>query len=155
MTAPHQKPLGPLLPPHAAVLLLAVSIGLHALLPAAWRHVFACRICGAILAVAGLGLGAWAAMLFRRSGTPVVPTKQPLAFVRRGPYRFTRNPMYLGIALVLLGAAVWFGSPALLLAPVGFVAVMSATFIPYEERRLRATFGDAYAEFTRGVRRWI
>ena len=142
-------------PPHIALLFLGLSVGLHFLLPAAYRHQFSCWVCG--LAAVGLGFGLimWAWFLFRQSGTPIRPTDRATAIVSSGPFRFSRNPMYLGIVVILLGIAVWVGSLPMLIAPAGFFAFMSLVFIPYEEQRLREAFGDDYVSYTQKVRRWI
>jgi protein-S-isoprenylcysteine O-methyltransferase Ste14 len=63
--------------------------------------------------------------------------------------------MYLGIVVILLGIALWFGSWPMLVAPVGFFVFMSLVFIPYEERMLHDIFGEAYTSYARRVRRWI
>jgi protein-S-isoprenylcysteine O-methyltransferase Ste14 len=142
-------------PPHIAGLLLSLSVGLHFVLPQAYHRQFACLMCGVIAIAVGFALMMWAWWLFRKSGTPIRPTSQATALVRSGPFRFSRNPMYLGIVVMMLGIAVWVGSLPMLIAPVGFFTFMSLVFIPYEERRLRETFGDAYISFTQKVRRWM
>jgi protein-S-isoprenylcysteine O-methyltransferase Ste14 len=142
-------------PPLVACLLLALSVGLHFVLPQASRRQFACWICGVMAIAIGVGVLMWAWWLFRKSGTPTRPTHQATALVTSGPFRFSRNPMYLAIVVMLLGIAVWVGSLPMLIAPVGFFAFMSVVFIPYEERRLRETFGDSYISFTQRVRRWM
>lgn len=142
-------------PPQIAWLLLGLSAGLHFLLPPAYRRQFACRVCGIVGIALGFGLMMWAWSLFRQSHTPIRPTDLATALVTSGPFRFSRNPMYLGIAIMLLGIAIWVGSLPMLIAPAGFVAFMSLVFIPYEEQRLRETFGDAYIAYTGRVRRWI
>ena len=142
-------------PPLVACLLLALSVGLHFLLPQAYRRQFACLWCGVTAIAIGCGVLMWAWWLFRKSGTPVRPTDQATSLVTSGPFRFSRNPMYLAIVVMLLGLAVWVGSLPMLLAPVGFFAFMSLVVIPAEERRLRETFGAAYLSFTQRVRRWI
>jgi protein-S-isoprenylcysteine O-methyltransferase Ste14 len=142
-------------PPLIACLLLALSGGLHFVLPPASRRHFACVICGVTAIAIGFGVLLWAWGLFRKSGTPTRPSAQATALVTSGPFRFSRNPMYLAIVVMLLGLAVWVGSLPMLIAPVGFFAVMSLVFIPDEERRLRETFGAAYLSFTQRVRRWI
>ena len=78
-----------------------------------------------------------------------------MCLVTAGPYRFTRNPMYLGIFIMLVGIAVWVGSLPMFIAPVGFVLLMSWVFIPYEEQRLGEAFGEAYREYSTKVRRWL
>jgi protein-S-isoprenylcysteine O-methyltransferase Ste14 len=150
----HMK-LVNLKPPQIAWLLLALSAGIHFLLPSAYRRQFACLSCGIVAVSAGFGLMMWAWSLFRQSGTPIRPSDTATTLVTSGPFRFSRNPMYLGIVVMLLGIAVWVGSVAMLFAPVGFLAFMSLVFIPYEERRLREVFGDDYVSYSRRVRRWI
>jgi protein-S-isoprenylcysteine O-methyltransferase Ste14 len=142
-------------PPLVACLLLALSAGLHFVLPQASRRQFACLICGVTAIAIGFGVLMWAWGLFRKSGTSTRPTHHATALVTSGPFRFSRNPMYLAIVIMLLGIAAWVGSLPMLIAPVGFFAFTSLVFIPYEERRLRETFGAAYLSFTQRVRRWI
>ena len=142
-------------PPLIAGLLLALSVGLHFVLPQADRRQFACALCGVTAIAISCGVLLWAWWLFRQSGTPTRPTARATALVTAGPFRVSRNPMYLAIVVLLLGIAVWVGSLPMLLAPVGFFAVMSLVVIPAEERRLRETFGEAYLSFTQRVRRWI
>ena len=142
-------------PPVIACLLLALSVGLHFLLPQSYRRQFACLICGVMAIAVGLGVMMWAWWLFRKSGTPTRPTHQATALVTSGPFRFSRNPMYLAIVVIMLGPAVWVGSLPMLIAPVGFFAFMSLVFIPDEERRLCETCGDAHLSFAPRVRRWI
>ena len=111
--------------------------------------------------VAVLGTLAWlwldgsAAMRFKRAGTAVIPFKPSTALVVDGPYRFTRNPIYLGMAALYVGLAVLLGLMwALLLLPVVIVAV-DRLVIAREEPYLERKFGTDYVEYKRRVRRWI
>ncbi len=142
-------------PPQIAWLLLAVSVGLHFALPKEYRLDFACTTCGVVALVLGFLVMMWAWWLFRQSATPIRPTDRASSLVTSGPFRFSRNPMYLGIVVMLLGIALWLGSWPMLIAPAGFFVFMSLVFIPYEEQRLLETFGDAYASYAQRVRRWI
>jgi protein-S-isoprenylcysteine O-methyltransferase Ste14 len=142
-------------PPLAAWLLLAISAGVHFSIPSRYRGGFACPFCGAVILCLGFGLMIWAWWLFRQSGTPIRPTDHAVTLVTRGPFRFTRNPMYLGIVGMLLGIAVWAGSVPMLIAPVGFLVLMSLVFTPFEERRLRESFGGAFEAYVEKVRRWL
>ena len=113
------------------------------------------RTVGGAVAGAGVLLGAWAVVTFRRAGTSPLPVRPTTAIVATGPYRVTRNPMYIGLALVYLGLtlianAVW----PLVLFPAAVVAIQVAV-IAREERYLEAKFGDAYREYRSRVRRWI
>ncbi len=112
-------------------------------------------------AVAWALLGAWVALagsavfLFRRAGTTPNPTKPTTAIVVHGPYRFTRNPMYLGLVALYLGLVILVNSlwPLVLLPVV--VALVQVQVIAREERYLEATFGDEYRAYKSRVRRWL
>jgi protein-S-isoprenylcysteine O-methyltransferase Ste14 len=111
---------------------------------------------GVLGIAAGMGLANSAIRLFRRIGTTHDVREAPTRLVLTGPYRFTRNPMYLGITLILLGIGVLVGTwPFLVLPPLGFVLAMTLFFIPREERILERAFGEEYQAFRRRVRRWL
>jgi protein-S-isoprenylcysteine O-methyltransferase Ste14 len=110
---------------------------------------------GIVPFLVGSVLPLWAAGLFKRAGTGVVPFSKTTALVVTGPYRFTRNPMYLGLLLVVLGIAMWLGTLVpFLVVPVLGVALQKG-FIEKEERLLEEQFGDEYRAFRARVRRWI
>jgi protein-S-isoprenylcysteine O-methyltransferase Ste14 len=109
---------------------------------------------GALLVAAGLALAVAAAVEFRRARTTIIPHEEPSAIVTSGVYRLSRNPIYLGDALILTGLGLrWDSVLALVLVPV-FVAVVTARFIVPEEGRLKARFGAEYAAWAARVRRW-
>ena len=109
---------------------------------------------GALLVGAGLALAVAAAVEFRRARTTIIPHEEPSAIVTSGVYRFSRNPIYLGDALILAGLGLrWDSVLALVLVPV-FVAVITARFIRSEETRLRARFGAEFEAWAARVRRW-
>jgi protein-S-isoprenylcysteine O-methyltransferase Ste14 len=72
-----------------------------------------------------------------------------------GPFRFSRNPMYLGMILALLGVCVLLGSPGPSPVPVVFYLIMRFVFIPAEERTMEETFGEEFERYRHAVRRWI
>lgn len=114
----------------------------------------------AALGIALVTLGAvppvWAITLFRREGTEISPTSPANAkLVTAGPYRFTRNPMYLGLVIVTLGIALWVGAWPMLLAPIAVFFTASLVHIPLEEAKMRRQFGAAYDDYVRRVRRWV
>ncbi|MGQ0536975.1 MAG: methyltransferase family protein [Methanobacteriota archaeon] len=116
--------------------------------PARW-------LVGGGLVAAWLGLQGWAYLVMRRAGTTPLPARPTTAIVERGPYRFTRNPMYVGFALGTVGFAVLADSAwALLAVPVGILGVTYGA-IRREERYLERKFGAPYIEYRRRVRRWI
>lgn len=140
-------------PPFYALILLALSYGLAHILP------LPIDLSQPLLASAFLGLGLvavlWAWVHFLKQRTTSIPAGEPRALVTGGPYCWSRNPMYLGVALCLLGIVFLVGSPAFLLAPIGFYFIADRVFIPYEEAKLERVFGADYEEFKRQVRRWL
>jgi protein-S-isoprenylcysteine O-methyltransferase Ste14 len=111
--------------------------------------------CGIALVVAGGALALWCIGTFVLvgKGTPA-PFDPPRRLVVRGPYRFGRNPMYLGAGLALGGAGLVYRSWPLLAYAVMFLIVTHLFVIAYEEPTLRKKFGDGYADYCRRVRRW-
>ncbi|HWY61360.1 MAG TPA: isoprenylcysteine carboxylmethyltransferase family protein [Rhizomicrobium sp.] len=113
-------------------------------------------VLGAVLVVAGASLGFWAFRLFRTEGTELNPASEAnKTLVVRGPFRFTRNPMYLGLVLLSLGIAFWAGAVPMFVVPVLVFAVANWVHIPFEEAKMRHQFGAAFDDYTRSVRRWI
>jgi protein-S-isoprenylcysteine O-methyltransferase Ste14 len=96
-----------------------------------------------------------AATAFRRAGTPVVPFEPSTALVTGGWFRLTRNPMYLGLSLILLGVAMIDGTLGAFLPLPVFVAILHFRFIRAEERFLEGIFGERYRAYRTQVRRWI
>lgn len=154
--APERDSAGVVAPPPLIYLGgLAVGFGLEALLPGASLPGAVQWILGGALVVAGAVLLASFNTLFHRTGTAVEPWKPTTAIVTTGPYRITRNPAYLGMALVYVGIAVL--SQALwVLVPLPFVlAVINNGVIRREERYLERKFGQEYLDYRRRVRRWL
>jgi protein-S-isoprenylcysteine O-methyltransferase Ste14 len=97
-----------------------------------------------------------AIMLFRRAKTEISPTSAAnQALVISGPYRFTRNPMYLGLVVLTLGIAIWIGAWPMFIAPVAVFITANWVHIPFEEAKMRRQFGAAYDGYVGRVRRWI
>ncbi len=110
---------------------------------------------GVILILFGLGSAISAVGLFRKADTGIVPFSDATALVTSGSFRFSRNPMYLGMVFVLLGTALITGSVSgLLVAPV-FVLIIQSRFILDEEQMMREVFGEEYEDYCRRVRRWL
>ena len=112
-------------------------------------------LAGGVFVALGLALALWAAAAFRRARTTVLPWGRASYLVPEGPYRFSRNPMYLGMALAYAGLALalgsWWAWPML---PV-VLLVVTRLVIAREERHLEARFGDDYARYRDRVRRWL
>lgn len=107
------------------------------------------------LLVLGLVLEGWAAGLFKRAGTDVLPWKPSTALVTTGPYRFTRNPIYLGYTITYVGLGVGLDSPMALAFVLPCLIVMEQFVIAREEAYLETRFGSAYRAYLGTVRRWL
>jgi protein-S-isoprenylcysteine O-methyltransferase Ste14 len=108
------------------------------------------------LATAGIGLAVWGARLFAAVGTEIMPTSPAnKLLVTDGPFRFTRNPMYLGIALTSLGIAFYMGTLPFFAVPVLVFLLCNGLFIPFEEAKMARQHGAQYTDYLRRVRRWI
>jgi protein-S-isoprenylcysteine O-methyltransferase Ste14 len=111
---------------------------------------------GVALVVAGFVPPLWAVALFRRERTELNPTSAAnQKLVTGGPFRFTRNPMYLGLVIITLGVAVWTGAWPMFLAPVAVFATTNWVHIPFEEAKMRRQFPAEFDDYARRVRRWI
>jgi protein-S-isoprenylcysteine O-methyltransferase Ste14 len=110
---------------------------------------------GLLLILAGAAAIVAAAGLFRRAGITPEPWTSTTSIVTTGIYRRTRNPMYLGMALIYAGLAFALDAPlALILLPVALVMIQTQV-IAREERYLEAKFGEPYRDYSRRVRRWL
>ncbi len=142
-------------PPVLAGLYLLAALGLQSLFPGAKIIEWPYTLLGIVILGTGVSLTGCALTLFRKKGTTHVPHGMPTALVTAGPFRVTRNPMYLGVSCVLLGVAVLVGTLPVFLAPLAFFATMSAVFVPREEKTLERIFGQEYLNYKNRVRRWL
>lgn len=120
-----------------------------------WALDMPVKIAAVVLIVAGLLIEMWAGGLFKKAGTHVVPWSPSTALVVEGPYRFSRNPMYVGFTLTYLGLALGLQSPTAVILLIPCLMLMTWGVILREERYLTAKFGQAYLTYKQGVRRWL
>ena len=141
-------------PPAWLVVLMTLGWSVAFLFHAPWADSDWSVVTGATLIVAGLGLIVWSVLHFRRARTSVMPRRVPDALVDDGPYRFSRNPIYLADLMILAGWCFVLGSPlaCLLLFPMFLIL---RGFVKGEEKILAERFGDEYADYCARVRRWI
>jgi len=110
---------------------------------------------GVLLIAAAVALFRFALVSFKRAQTSPKPHKPTKAIVTSGPFRYTRNPIYIGFSLVQLGIALWSGSGWILALLVPVLAVVRYGVIAREERYLERKFGDEYVRYRQRVRRWL
>ena len=142
-------------------------------LPPVWMLGFIClswvgavllpvRLNIALLSIVGWGLLAvglvligWSAFWFWRRKTTIEPHHVPKALIVEGPYQLSRNPIYLGMAIILAGVIVWLGQLLCLVLIPLFVIVINRRFIIPEEATLPATFGGEAETYLQATRRWV
>lgn len=112
-------------------------------------------LAGALLGMAGAVVFFGAATQMRRGRTTLNPRGQPTRLVTGGFFARSRNPIYLGNVVMILGFALWIGAPLGLLVAAGFAWLVTERFIRGEEARLRASFGQAFEIWAGHVRRWL
>ena len=154
----RQVARGRVVPPVAALLCVAVPMWLVArLAPALVVDLPGCRAVALAQALAGAAVALAGVAEFRRARTTVNPLRpeRASALVASGIFRWTRNPMYLGLAIVLLGWAWYLAHPLAALGVPAFVAWMNRYQIPREERALGQLFGAEFAHYKTRVRRWL
>jgi protein-S-isoprenylcysteine O-methyltransferase Ste14 len=128
---------------------------LDATVPGA-RLIFApYRYAGGLLIAAGIAMGVWAVVLFRRAGTTVRLSKAPKALVDRGPFRVSRHPMYLGLTLALCGAAALLSSLSPWAIALAFFLLVARPAALADEALMEETLGEEYRDYARKVRRWL
>jgi len=110
---------------------------------------------GAIVVVSMSVLGAWPVLMFRSSGQSVIPWTETPKIIAQGPYRLTRNPMYLQMVLVCLGFAVILSNLWILILTPVCVLILNRSAIKPEEAYLEKKFGDSYLEYKKKARRWL
>ncbi len=114
------------------------------------------QLAGMIICALGAALGIWCVLAFALigGGTPA-PFDPPRKLVVVGPYKFVRNPMYLGAGLALAGAAIFYQTVLLWVYTGGFLLLSHLLVVFYEEPALRRSFGEEYENYCRQVRRWL
>jgi len=137
------------------LILLVLSVLLHFLFPVPAFLSPPFTYTGFLIIGFGLVLVFWSRSLFLKNGTTMQPSEEPTSFMTSGPFRLSRNPVYLGMASVLLGVAVVQGTLIAFAFPVIFVTLIEFLIIPGEERMLEKIFGERYRVYKKSVRRWI
>ncbi len=140
-------------PPRIAMSFVLLAVAAHLLFPLPLHE--AMPAAAIVSAVAGFALMIRAWWLFRLAGTAICPTETSTALVTQDVFSFSRNPMYLGIVIMLGGLALEMATAPFYVAAIGYWFVMDRTFCPYEERKAAVEFGEQFGEYQRRVGRWL
>ncbi len=156
---PNDNP-GVIMPPPLILLgFLVAGAGLEFLAPLSllppFRPGSPMFIGGLGIIVLAIGLALWAIRTFSRAGTNIPTHKAALGVVSEGPYRFTRNPMYMGMQILLIGVGVMFSSEWHIISWPLFFMILKYGVVLREERYMEKKFGDEYRELLERTRRWI
>jgi protein-S-isoprenylcysteine O-methyltransferase Ste14 len=139
-----------------AAVLAALSLDWLLLrLPVPFAETETVHFAGMLLLIAGIALVIWAMLAFRRHATSIRPDRASNALIATGPFAFSRNPIYLGEAIGMVGAALAFNRLWLLLAVPVFVLLVTRLAIEREEAYLERRFGASYSDYKARVRRWL
>ena len=144
---------GPM-PPVIILIAILFQIALHKLLPIMIIFEKMYWI-GIVMGFLGFFIFTGSALLFRINKTTMIPFQDPSFLITNGIYKYTRNPMYLGMLFVQFGIAIYFGSISPFIIPFLFIPVMNSRIIQHEEVMLEKQFGESYIIFKNSVRRWI
>jgi protein-S-isoprenylcysteine O-methyltransferase Ste14 len=144
-------------PPLVVVIIAAVMWGASRALPVVQLPQVARLIAAVAIALAGIAVSLAGVLSFRAAKTTVNPLKPESAssLVASGIYNVTRNPMYVGMLLLLIAWVVFLASPWVLLGPIAFVLYMNRFQIGPEERALTALFGAQFVDYKAKARRWL
>jgi protein-S-isoprenylcysteine O-methyltransferase Ste14 len=134
---------------------IIIAVVLHYLFPIATVIPFPYNLLGLLIVGLGIYLLLQSVRLLRSHNTTLEPGGNPSSLVTQCPYKYSRNPIYLGDLLITVGTAIVLSSLSAFLAPVIFYLVVNTVVIPFEEKRLQKIFGADYEEYKRAVRRWM
>lgn len=142
-------------PPRIAMSLLIIAAFAELVAPANWGELPSFPATAAAVGLSGFGLMMRAWWLFRIQDTAICPTAKTTVLITGDVYRLTRNPMYLGIVMMLLGVGLYAANISYFIAAAAFFSIINHSFCPYEEAKLRSVFPDEFAEYMKNVRRWL
>ncbi len=144
-----------LLPPHLVLVLAVLATALTAIVPLGTAVSGRWRLIGLVPLVVGVVVTIGGARHFDRVGTNIRTFDDPGRLVDDGLFARTRNPMYVGFTLLLVGVAAFLGSVVAWVAPLAFFLAADRWYIPFEERRMAARFGSAFFRYRQRVPRWV
>jgi len=153
--APDVANLGIVRPPFVYLTSLVLGTMIHLVMPWPLLPRTLAVPLGVLLVAVAIALFSYSVAKFRAAATPVPARKPTTVIIRAGPYRFSRNPIYLAFSVFQLGIAIWVNSVWLLATLLAAVALINYVVIPREERYLERKFGAQYLDYKASVRRWL
>jgi len=144
-----------ILPDGYLVILLALAVLIHFIFPIQEIISHPYNYIGIVIIAIGIAMTLLVNYLLLKSGTSIKPYESPSLLVSSGPFKFSRNPLYLGMAVALFGVDILLGSISPFVFLMLFIIIIDRFFIPMEEKNLERTFGKKYDDYKKQVRRWI
>lgn len=137
------------------MLLLAVALATNLTIPTDTIGPESIRSWAPAVGIAGFCVMLQAWWQFKQADVAICPTEKTAELITDGIYRFTRNPMYLGMVMMLVGVAMFVGTLPFYVAAGTLFAILNFVFCPYEETKLAGTFGNRFEQYRNRVRRWL
>ena len=144
-----------ILPPTYFFSCLVISVVLHFFFPIKQIILLPYNWLGFLFFFLGGTLNIWTDQLFKKEKTTVKPLEKPSTLIQKGPFKISRNPMYLGMALLLVGAGFILGSITSFIGTILFIIAMEVRFIPTEEKFMFEQFSEEFEAYKKKVRRWL
>ncbi len=142
-------------PPRIGMALMLIAGVAHWILKAGDPIFLASPTIGLMIGTGGFVLMLWSWLLFKKKNVAICPRAKTARIIQSGPYSFSRNSMYLGMILMMLGPALFTGAASLYLSALIYFLILNFVFCPFEEAKLLIAFGDEYAQYCSKVRRWL
>lgn len=142
-------------PPVLLIIAIAFSYFVSILFPMMQFTNVSLGLGGIALITLGVSLFLWARYILQKHKTTLRPRGKPSKLVTRGPYSFSRNPIYLGFLLISIGVTLLFANVLAFVGPIIFFVFISTFVIPFEEDMLSRVFGKSYQTYRQTIRRWI
>ena len=147
--------LGLIRPPFVYLISIGIGLLVHWAWPVQWLPASVNAAVGIVLVLMAVVLFIVSVRTFKKAGTPVPGDLPTTLIVRAGPYRFSRNPIYVAFTMLQIGIAAWVNSAAVLIMALPALSLMALVVIPREERYLEEKFPADYLPYKREVRRWL
>ena len=144
-----------ILPPRVFQIAIVAIVAIHFLLPLWYMYNSLWRFVGLIPVVFGAYLNIYSDWLIKKHNTTIKPFEKPTSLIEKGPFRYSRNPIYLGMVLVILGCSLLSGSVLSFIVPVVFAIILHFKYIIVEEEILSNQFDEIYLNYQSQVRCWI
>lgn len=142
-------------PPRIGFVLMFIAGAAHWILKSYDPILLSSPTLGLMIGTGGSCLMLWSWLLLKRRNVAICPRAETAKIIQSGPYSFSRNPMYLGMVLMMLGPALFTGAVSFYLSALVYFLILHVVFCSFEETKLLIAFGDEYAQYSSKVRRWL